>query len=114
MITIIYDPLSSSPAVKDGEVEKIVDDIEWVSKDSKNHVVSQEFSNGLVIYEIRARIAEGKINHENIQFKVNDKIIKIDEFGCLDSNPDGFCDQSFHCARRILRARFPKKKKIKK
>ena len=60
--------------------------------------------NFLVIDEIRARIAEGKIKHEFVQFEYKGEIIKPNRYGALPKYPPGFGDHVFSVAERTLRA----------
>ena len=86
MITIEYSP--TGIPIADGALNW------WLSHvlTHKNEDRLFEVATGLCIDAVRLAIHEGKIDHNNIQFKYKDQIILSDRFGSLDSWPDGFND----------------------
>lgn len=50
-----------------------------------------KISNELVILALRAKIHQGKINHEDIVFRYKNYEIYSDKYGGLDHYPQGFC-----------------------
>lgn len=105
MITITYDLNAILPALRDGEINKHVDlwqDLIKTCNDSED--IEMSIGNFLVLEEIRARVAENKIDCNKIQFKFapTQEIIKINEKGRLSHWPDGFCDIFDKILDRIL------------
>ncbi len=110
MLTIIYDPNHKPSEVNpqvfsptDGEINKVADEIEktikvMVKEDSFSIIIT----NFLLIIELRARIAEKKIDYQKIQFKFNNEIVKHDENARFVYCPRGFGDTNSSILMRIL------------
>jgi len=101
MITIEYRDDFSCNAIGDCFVDRwIANTVMEVLEDIDDDML--EVSNENVIYEIRARVAEGSLPHDAIRFKYRDEIIRIDRNGELDKHPEGFCDQQRNALRRLI------------
>jgi hypothetical protein len=97
MIRIRYDALDGV-AVRDGDVNQFVDDINWGLEQNIEISVSTEN----VINEVRARIKEGMIPYINVVFLFDQKILLVDKNGRLDWWPNGFCDTIEKQLMRLL------------
>lgn len=100
MITIIYDPNAHSPSVfspRDGQINEHADEIESIVKEwdtlENNPELELTISVFLLIEEVRARIKEGKINYQSVQFKFGNELILVNKDANLSSWPRGFGDQ---------------------
>jgi hypothetical protein len=103
MITIEY--------CKDGEKISDFEYEEWFEKNKEwfeenmdpfNMDVEFKVSTSLIFYYIRVLVAEGKILHNKVQFKMDENIIKIDKAGHMHNNPHDFLSQPFDLSMRIL------------
>jgi len=96
MITIEYAKDDSGEAIPDCQVGKWIDDITcfdvnyWLKVSTEN-----------VIHEISARVAEGRLHHDKIEFHYNGITIDIDESGYYDYH-EGFADTMSKCMVRLL------------
>ncbi len=105
MITVTYDPHGQDElGISDGETDRFADHIQGAVEHSKTDI-EYKILNFLVINEIRARIAENKIDHTKIQFKFQGQIIVPNNDGTLSDYPRGFGDTDILIVRRILSAR---------
>lgn len=59
---------------------------------------------------VRVCVAEGKIDHKEVQFKFNGEIIPIKANGSLVDWPKGFCDTIMNLQCRALQARIKARK----
>ena len=61
------------------------------------------------VLAVRALVAENLFSWNDVQFKYNDLIIPVHQYGTLPHWPQGFCDMDQKLLSRIIRSRFPKK-----
>ena len=88
--------------------EKIQDYLEWKEAGKENNLLI--VSSGIIIDTFRMMVVEGKISHEDIQFKFNKEMVPINEFGNPEKWPQGFGDVSQNITYRTLKAQSAKRK----
>jgi hypothetical protein len=101
-IKVIYDPINGT-VVPDGKISDYIDLVEDLV------IVGSE----IMLYELRARHAEGKLKITSLTFRQpadefgdNDTVLQIDENACIDPWPKGFCDHTDKALERILEIQF--------
>lgn len=93
MVTIEYDPNSdiNEISLKDGEIYLFADQVQNNIKESTTNI-EYIVTNFLAIMELRARIAEKKIDWTKIQFSYKGNIIPHNEQAKMQHWPAGFGD----------------------
>ena len=103
---------------RDGEAEEWVDNIInfMLNKAEDKDDWELKVSNEMLIHYFRLRVAQGVLKSDQIQFKFNDQIIRVNKFGTLEDWPKGFCDYTDNLLMELLTIgsksvkKWPKKK----
>lgn len=80
--------------------KKLVEDFN--STDCHDQVYKVCVSGALMVDALRLLIAKGTLDHERVVFKYEDKLIKPNRYGYLESWPKGFCDHSCDILEELL------------
>lgn len=67
-------------------------------------------SNECIVDAMKLMVLEGAVSHNDVQFKFNDEILKINELGEIEKYPKGFCDQNQEIMRKVVYLRREKLK----
>lgn len=105
MLTIIYTEHGDSNA--DAKSEFIAMNMYNMYKDNNYTHLSSTSS---LFTAFRMLVAEGKIPHDEVVFKFNNKILEINPDGQMKKGyPKGFCDAEFDLMLRIVNAQIARK-----
>jgi hypothetical protein len=72
---------------------------------SANAMMTIYVSTENIITAFKMLVAEDYIPHTEIEFRFNDELITVDEFGALNHYPKGFCNVEQDNLFRIFKAR---------
>ena len=61
-----------------------------------------QVSTANVVTAVKLAVLKGQLDYKEIQFWFEDKIISLNEYGCLDDWPDGFADTEVNMCEEIL------------
>lgn len=86
MIKIEFQANNFNVAVPDGGAQAWAED---VAQKGNGYYIT---SNHLCIYHIRLLVQQGTINHNNVEFIFEDRVISVNKNGRLNHWPKGFCD----------------------
>lgn len=91
--------------VPDAKIDELVTNLISIV-DFKNNLDDKEYhiqvASELIITALRVKVLAGEIPYTQIEFKFEDKIIKINKDGRLDWWPKGFCDYNDHYLDQLL------------
>jgi hypothetical protein len=93
MVTIKY--CAEGDAVSDFYLDNWLEDVMIAVADVGNTLWERNFevSTSLPIYIIKREVAKGNISMDDIQFKYDDKIIRVNRYGAIIDWPRGFADK---------------------
>jgi len=85
---------------------------DWLTYIKNNIDSNQTFvvSTSILFFAIRLAICNGEIDESKINFKYQNKILEIDEYGKIHHWPNGFADAEFNLVRNILSCSATKRK----
>ncbi|RNB59445.1 hypothetical protein EDM57_04700 [Brevibacillus gelatini] len=106
MITINYCPQGVS--CSDFEAEKIVR-LWFRNQEPYTYNVSTEN----IISYVRVLVAEGEINHTDVQLQFNGENLEMNEYAMIKDWRKGFCDYHVENAARIIKAQNQKRRAIR-
>lgn len=107
-LTIHYCP-NDDELIKicDGKSEEYVRNLIEGSKRVNTVILT---SQEIIINWVRVFICEGLINHDDVDFIFEDKIMFADTYGHLNYWPKGFCDYTDNILERLLKDMMRKSK----
>lgn len=100
-IILEYDP-EFPFSIPDGKIEEEVSDIISFQQCGNNFLRIYGVEN--IFSAIRLAIAEGRLNHNGVFFTFRGKNYSLNEYGKMETWPDGFCDFNINNSEKILRA----------
>lgn len=111
MLIIEYTPDDTNPyaAVRDGNVEKLCDDIIALGSlpDFEKYVrhgkdIELKYSTSNIFTAFRVAIKENRISKDDIRFKFRGELISYDKNGRSEQWPDGFLDLEADLLERLF------------
>lgn len=101
MIRIEYS--KSGKAYSDFELDEACDEI--ISKYYKNYLLDQYIncSSENIILALRLKVATETIDYKHIVMVFCGKELELNEYGCLNEYPEGFCGKMDYIYRQLLK-----------